>query len=159
MTTSIERRQDAAVIGDSPRARASAVARGARPMNAALLFTVVALSIMVVGLLYLIQTAQVASLGYELTRLERERATAALANQRLTYTVANYESLPAIERIAIDTRNMQPASDYAFIVVPLPPRDQLQLPPAPEQAEMSLGRRVWERLTGQSTATNAGGGR
>lgn len=128
-------------------------------MNAALLFAVVALAITVVGLLYLIQTAQVASLGYEVTRLERERAAAALENQQLTYTVANFESLPRVEQIAVNSLDMQPVDDYAFLIVPLPPRDDLPLPSVEEQAEQSFAQRVWERLAGQSTATNAGGGR
>lgn len=160
MTTGVERRQgETAAANDISSTRGSVSSAGSRPKNAAFLFTVVALTITVVGLLYLIQTARVASLGYELTRLERERAAVALENQRLTHTVANYESLPAIERIAVDTLDMQPVSDYTFIIVPLPQQHELAVPGVEAPPEPSLAQRVWERLAGKSTVVNAGGSR
>lgn len=157
MSSKVEQRQDTAVVSQTPpapkpRPRSSAP----KPMNAAFLFAVVALSITIVGLLYLVQTAQVASLGYELTRLERERAAAALENQQLTFTVANFESLPRVEQLAFGPLAMQPVEDYRFLIVPLPAHDELPAPEPLDRSERSLGQRIWERLTGQSTASNTG---
>jgi cell division protein FtsL len=127
-------------------------------VNNAAVFAVVALAITTVGLLYLIQTTQVASLGYEISRLERERVAASLENQRLTYEVARYEALPEINRIAQERLGMQPLDDYVFLTVTLPPVDDLPLP-SPEPAEVrSLPERIWDRLTGQATAANGGVG-
>ena len=158
MSTSVDRRQDTEAFeipATVTRRRLRTTAP--KPLNAAMLFAVVALSITVIGLLYLVQTAQVASLGYELTRLERERAAAAIENQKLTYAVANYESLPRVEQIATGQLDMQPIDDYRFLVVPLPAHDELSLPDPLARTEQSLSHRIWERLTGQSTATNTGG--
>ncbi|HUG14839.1 MAG TPA: cell division protein FtsL [Thermomicrobiales bacterium] len=158
MSTGTERRQRTPSPTRSPaRGNDATPAAAARPMNAAMMFSVVALTITVVGLLYLVQTAQVASLGYEATRLEQERAAAALENQQLTYEVASLEALPRIERLAVDTLDMQAVRARIFVVVPLPPRDDLSLPEPVTRPEQSLALRVWERLTGQSTATNMGG--
>lgn len=158
MTTGTHRHHDV----ETTAAPATVTRRGRRstahkPLNAAMLFAVVALSITVVGLLYLVQTAQVASLGYELTRLERERAAVAIENQQLTYAVANYESLPRVEQLATGPLAMEPIDDYRFLIVPLPAHDELPLPSPLSRPEQSLSQRIWERLTGQSTATNTGG--
>jgi cell division protein FtsL len=125
-------------------------------LNNAVLFAVVALALTTVGLLYLIQTTQVASLGYEISRLERERVAASLENQQLTYEVARYEALPEINRLARDEFGMQPMQEYVFLTVSLPPADDLPLPaPEPEQAR-TLPERIWDRLAGKATQTNRG---
>jgi cell division protein FtsL len=159
MSTRVDRRSETlAVERESPVGKPQSAIPPAKPMNSAFLFAVVALAITVIGLLYLIQTAHVASLGYEVTRLERERAAAALENQQLTYTVASYESLPRIEQVAVETLYMQPVDGHIFLVVPLPSWEELPLPAPVSQPEQSLAYRVWERLTGRSTATNTRSG-
>jgi cell division protein FtsL len=131
-----------------------AVARSRR-VNGALMFTLVALLVSAVGLLYLVQTSRVASLGYEASRLQRQREAQALANEQLSYDVARYESLPLVERVAQDQLGMQPMSAYRYLEVARPALDELPTP-TPEAAEQpSLLRRVLQRVTGHGAATHA----
>jgi cell division protein FtsB len=126
-----------------------------RVSNAAL-FTVIALAITLVGLFYLIQTAEVANLGYEVSRLERERAAKSLENQELTYEIARFQALPAIETMARRDLGMTPMEDFRFITVTAPASAELATPaPEPVHQRTRL-ERIWDRLTGQAEATNAG---
>jgi cell division protein FtsL len=145
------------VVSPRPAATEMTTSSLAPRVSNAVLFTVVALAITTVGLLYLIQTAQVASLGYEVSRLERERASMSLANQHLTYEVARYESLPQVERVARDQLGMQPLDDYLFVTIPLPVADDLSLPDPEPRYQPSVAAHIWDRLTGQATASNQGG--
>jgi cell division protein FtsL len=126
-----------------------------RLTSGALMFTLVALLISAVGLLYLVQTSRVASLGYEASRLQREREAQGLANEQLSYDVARYESLPLVERVAEEQLGMQPMSAYRYLDVARPALDELPTP-APEATEQpSLARRVLRRITGHGAATHA----
>lgn len=133
-------------------ARRPAVARSAARMNDAAIVTIMALTIGAVGLLYLVQTSHVAGLGYAVSRLERERAAKSLENEQLSYEIARYQSLPAIERVALDELGMQPMEERVYLTVPLPVHDELPLPPAETSMDRSLAGRVWDRLTGQAEA-------
>lgn len=124
-------------------------------MHNALLFTIIALVIGLIGLLYLVQTSKVASLGYEVTRLEQERAAKSLENQQLSYQVAQLQALPVVEGIAGDELQMQPMDAYLFLTVPLPLNDELpQTEGTPEPGPSRL-ERVWNRLTGRGEAVHA----
>lgn len=125
-----------------------------RPMSGALMFTLVALLISAVGLLYLMQTSRVATLGYEASRLQREREAQALANEQLSYDVARYESLPLVERVARDQLGMQPMTDYRYLDVPRPAADELTLPTPIVAERPSLVTRVLRRLVGRGAATH-----
>jgi cell division protein FtsL len=143
------------------RALRPTIAPPLRRVNNAWLFTLVAIAITTVGLLYLVQTSHVASLGYEVSRLEQERLDASLENQQLTYDIARQQSLPTIERIARDDLDMQPIDQVGtrlYITVPMPANEELPIPAPEDGADLSIGERVWARLTGTAHASNAGGG-
>lgn len=125
-----------------------------RRLNNPLMFVVIVLTISIVGLLYLVQTSHVASLGYDVSRLERQRMEVALENQRLTYEIARRQSLPAIEKIALDDLEMQPMGEHIYLTVPAPATEQLQLPSPQEGRTRSLGERIWDRLTGEAEANH-----
>ncbi len=120
-------------------------------------FLIVATTIAVVGLLYLIQTSQVAGLGYTLSNLENERLEKSLENQQLTYQVAGYEALPRIEPVVRHELGMLPIDSHVFISVPRPASDELQVPPSEAPRHRSLGERIWNRLTGEAQASNTTG--
>lgn len=131
-----------------------------RRVNNAWLFTLVAVAITMVGLLYLVQTSHVASLGYEVSRLEQERLDKSLENQQLTYDIARQQSLPAIEKIARVDLDMQPIEQVGtrlYITVPLPASEELPVPEPVTGARLSLGGRIWARLTGTANASNPDG--
>lgn len=125
-----------------------------RRLNNALMFVLIVLTVSVVGLLYLIQTSHVARLGYDVSRLERERMEVALENQRLTYELARLQSLPAVEQMARDQLEMQPVDEHVYLTVPAPATEQLALPSPEEGRTRSLGERIWDRLTGEAEANH-----
>ncbi len=125
-----------------------------RRLNNAMMFVLIVLTVSIVGLLYLIQTSHVASLGYEVSRLERQRMDAALENQRLTYEIAKRQSLPTVEKMARDQLQMQPMDEHVYLTVPAPASEQLELPPPQEGRTRSLGERIWDRLTGEAEANH-----
>ncbi|HBY45846.1 MAG TPA: hypothetical protein PLR44_04075 [Thermomicrobiales bacterium] len=125
-----------------------------RRLNNAMMFVLIVLTISVVGLLYLVQTSHVAGLGYEVSRLERQRMDVALENQRLTYEIARRQSLPAIEKMALDDLHMQPMDAHVYLTVPAPASEQLKLPSPQEGRTRSLGERLWDRLTGEAEANH-----
>ena len=120
-------------------------------------FLIVATTIAIIGLLYLIQTSQVAGLGYTVSQLENERMEQSLENQQLTYQVAAYEALPKIELAARGQLGMLPIDSHIFISVPRPASDDL-IVPAPEQPRRrSVAERIWDRLTGEAEASHPAG--
>ncbi len=123
-------------------------------LNGAITFTIAALGITMVGLLYLIQTSHVAGLGYEVSHLERERMEKSLENQTLTYEIARFQALPYIERIALEDMGMLPVEGQIYLTVQLPSSEEL-LVPEPDTGEgRSLGERLWDALMGEAEATN-----
>jgi hypothetical protein len=120
-------------------------------------FLIVAATIAVVGLLYLIQTSQVAGLGYEVSNLEVERVQTSLENQQLTYEVACYEALPKIELAARGQLGMLPLDAHIFLSVPRPASDELVVPAPETPKQRSLGERIWDRLTGEAEASHPAG--
>jgi hypothetical protein len=121
------------------------------------LFLIVAATIAVVGLLYLIQTSHVAGLGYEVSNLESQRMAKSLENQQLTYQVAGYEALPKIELAARGQLGMQPVDSHVFLTVPRPASDELSLPEPETPKRRSLGERIWDRLTSEAEASHPAG--
>lgn len=122
----------------------------ARRINNALMFVIVAMTITMVGLLYLVQTSHVAGLGYEVSRLERERNDKSLQNQRLTYEIAQKQALPQIERVALQDLRMQPMGDHIYLTVAAPPAAELATPTREEGRRRTLSERIWDRLTGEA---------
>jgi cell division protein FtsL len=122
----------------------------ARRINSALLFVIVVMTITMVGLLYLVQTSHVAGLGYEVSRLERERNDKSLETQRLTYEIAQKQALPQIERVALQDLRMQPMGDHIYLTVHAPSAAELTTPTREEGRRRSLSERIWDRLTGEA---------
>jgi hypothetical protein len=122
-----------------------------------ILFLIVAATIAVVGLLYLIQTSQVAGLGYEVGQLETERLEQSRQNQQLTYDIAGYEALPKIELAARGQLGMEPIDAHIFLSVPRPANDELTVPAPETPKQRSLGERIWYRLTGEAEASHPAG--
>ncbi len=128
-----------------------------RRLSNPVVFLIVATTIAVVGLLYVIQTSQVAGLGYTVSSLEAERLEASLQNQQLTYDVAGYEALPKIELAARGQLGMLPIDAHIFLSVPRPASDELELPAPEPSKQRSLGERIWDRLTGEAEANHPAG--
>lgn len=147
---------DTAAVPAAPLTRQAAPPPSARPrrVNNALMFVLIVLTVSVVGLLYLIQASHVARLGYDVSRLERQRMEVALENQRLTYEIARLQSLPAVEEMARDQLDMQPMGEHIYLTVPAPATRQLELPSPQEGRTRSLGERIWDRLTGEAEANH-----
>lgn len=140
----------------SPAPRLGAAASRPRS-HTALVCTLVVLIVSAVGMLYLMQTNRVATLGYEASRLQRQRERQALANEQLSYDVARYQALPLIERVAIGQLGMQPMTSVRYLDVPRPAIDELPLPENTPAEQPSLLERVRRRLTGAGAATHADG--
>jgi hypothetical protein len=117
-------------------------------------FLIVATTIAIIGLLYLIQTSQVAGLGYTVSQLENDRMAASLENQQLTYQVAAYEALPKIELAARGQLGMLPIDARIYLSVPRPASDELNVPPAETPKGRSVAERIWDRLTGEAEASH-----
>lgn len=121
-------------------------------INTAVIFIVVAGLITAVGMLYLIQTNHVAGLGFEMSQLQREREALALRNEQLNYSIAQYESLNAVEEIALVELGMSESEDFMFLSVPRPASDELPIVTPVEAHEPSVWRRIWQSLRGEATA-------
>jgi cell division protein FtsL len=106
----------------------------------------------IIGILYLIQTAHVASLGYRLSDVQNERDKLAIENARLGYDIAKYESLDTIDQIATQKLGMAPLTKQQYLDVQAPA--QAQLPPLPptERAPVSIFRRVIDEIAGVGRA-------
>jgi cell division protein FtsL len=140
-----------------PRVRPDRAPESRQRVSNPVLFLIVAATIAVVGLLYLIQTSQVAGLGYEVGRLETERLEKSRENQQLTYEVAGYEALPKIELAARGQLGMEPIDSNIFLSVPRPANDELIVPAPETPRQRSLGERIWDRLTGEAEASHPAG--
>lgn len=68
----------------------------------------------IVGTLYVIQTADVSTKGYEISDLERQLGTLEHETKRLDVQIAQYQSMQSIEtRLA--TLNLVPAEQIAYL--------------------------------------------
>jgi len=131
----------------APRAR-----RGYLMLNGAALVAITAMALGAIGILYLIQTSQVAQLGYQLSHLQQQYDDLTNANEKLQYQVDHDHSLPVVQQVALTQLGMVPMHDFKFIQVDRPSQDQLP-PQAPEpRPHHSLWQRVRDALTGTSSA-------
>ena len=127
------------------------VARPARryfALNGAAMVAIAAAALTVIGILYLIQIAHVASLGYQLSRLQNERDTLSIENARLDYQVAQFESLDTIDQIATQKLGMTPLGRHQFMKVQVPASDQLPPVPALQAPPETTFSRIWHALAG-----------
>jgi len=131
--------------------RTRAAVRPARryfTLHGAAMVAIAAAALTVIGMLYLIQTSHVASLGYQLSRLQNQRDQLAIDNARLGYQVAQFESLDTIYQVATQKLGMVPLTRHQFMQVQVPANDQLPAN-APQTAPPESGlRRVWRELAG-----------
>jgi cell division protein FtsL len=75
-------------------------------MNGATMVAVAAIALTVIGILYLIQTSEVAQLGYDMSRLQEQRNTLTMETSELEYELARYESLQTVEEVAVTRLGM-----------------------------------------------------
>jgi cell division protein FtsL len=91
-------------------------------------------------LLYLEQTSRVVELGYELTRLQREREQVALEVAALRYQLAQRESLARVDDLARREYGMVPLRYVEALSVERPVPTAVPTPTAPAQ------RPWWQRV-------------
>lgn len=113
---------------------------------------IAAVALGIIGMLYLIQTSRVASLGYELSRLQQRHDALAIDNARLGYEVARDESLNTIQQMAVQQLGMTPLSKYRFLEVQRPPDEQLPSPAPVVVPPESIWHRIWRQVTGVGRA-------
>lgn len=85
------------------------------------LLTMAAGIVSVVSVLLLIQTSGVASVGYDIQRLEDVRDHWRQSNWQLEHEIASLKSLDRIEREARTRLKMQPAEKPVFVTVDVKP--------------------------------------
>ncbi len=91
------------------------------------------------SVLYLEQTARVVELGYELTRLQRDRDRVALEVAALRYELAQRQSLARVEELARREYGMVPLRRAESLVVERPVPTPAATLPAPAH------RTAWQR--------------
>lgn len=128
--------------------------RQRKPMQDATLFALVACLVGAIGIVYLLQTSEVASLGYRVSELERERADLSAINQQLSYDTAMRQALPAIEERAA-VLGMQPIIDLLYLDVPMPLDTALPVPTPELPTQESLLDRLTSRLMDASHAADS----
>lgn len=128
---------------------------GRRPyfeINGANMIAIAAIALTVIGILYLIQTSQVAQLGYDLSRLQTQRNSVTLEISELEYDVARYESLQTVEEVATDRLGMTPLSNYAFIDLRMPAERNLTIPDVAEPESRTFFEQVSDAILGIGSA-------
>lgn len=123
-------------------------------LSGAIVFSICAAMLAAVGMLYLMQTSHVASLGYELSSLQAEHGRASVANQRLEAEVAELQGLDRAERTARNVLDMEPMVSYAYLDVERPAQSDLPLPETPAGDRRGAVQRVWDRLFGVGVAAD-----
>lgn len=119
-------------------------------LNGAGMVVVVAIALSVIGILYLIQTAHVAGLGYKLSALQKQRNDLAIQTAGIQAQVAQYESLNQIDGIATKQLGMVPMQHYVFLNVP----DQsVAISPTAVATQPPPKESLWHRFVRQITGT------
>jgi len=122
-------------------------------LNGVALVIIVAVALTIICILYLVQTARVASLGYKFSALQDDYYALSLENSKLGYEVAREQSLDTINQIATGPLGMKPMDDFKFVQVQRPA--QADLPPLP--AETPPHESTWQRIkaaiTGEANAS------
>ncbi len=140
---------------DQSARKAASSASGRRPyliINGATMVAIAAIALTVIGILYLIQTSEVAQLGYDLSRLQSQRDTVTMEISELEYEVARYESLQTVEEVAVTQLGMTPMSNYEFIEIQQPAERNLTIPAPAEPEKQSFFERVVDAVFGVGSA-------
>lgn len=151
------KQDDASVASPAKRLDARTVRAARRPpryftLNGAAMVSIAAVALSVIGILYLIQTAKVAGLGYELSDLQTKHDQLAIDNADLGYKIAKYQSLDAVNQIATQKLGMVPLTKDKFLDVQAPAGAQLPTPPAPSPPRLSLLQRIERAIGGVGSA-------
>lgn len=119
-------------------------------LNGAGMVALVAAALSIIGILYLVQTAHVASLGYKLSALQKQRDDLAIQTAGIQAQVAQYESLNQIEGIATKQFGMVPMQHYVFLNVPNSP---VAVNPPAVTTQSPTKESLWHRFVRQITGT------
>jgi cell division protein FtsL len=122
-------------------------------LNGVALVIIVAFALTVICTLYLIQTAKVASLGYEFSALQDKYYSLSLDNSKLGYDVAREQSLDTINQIATSQLGMTPMQNFQFLQVERPAQDNLPALPAEVQPHQTIWSRIKAAITGEASAS------
>ncbi len=122
-------------------------------LNGVAMVIIAALALTVIGILYLMQTAKVAGLGYQFSRLQNEYYSLSLENSKLGYDVARDQSLDKISQVATEQLGMTPLKNFQFIQVQRPANDNLPSLPPDVHPQKSLIERIKAALMGESSAS------
>lgn len=122
-------------------------------LNGVALVIIVAVALTIICILYLVQTARLASLGYKFSALQDTYYSLSLDNSKLGYDVAREQSLDTINQIATGQLGMKPMTDFTFIQVERP--EQADLAPLPVEAlpHESTWQRIKAAITGEASAS------
>lgn len=138
-----------------PRERAALKRRPKQyfALNGVALVIIVAVALTVICILYLVQTARVASLGYKFSALQDDYYTLSLENSKLGYNVAREQSLDTINQIATGQLGMKPMDDFKFMEVERPAQDNLPALSAESPPHESTWQRIKAAIIGEASAS------
>ncbi len=159
MTTSTKPRRPVAVSAEVAPDRPSASVHRRRQegqyieLNGVAMVIIAAVALAIICILYLMQTAKVAGLGYQFSHLQNDYYSLSLENSKLGYQVARDQSLDQVEQIATQQLGMTPLKNFQFIQVERPPSDNLPPIPADVQPSHSLLDRIRAAVLGESSVT------
>lgn len=117
-------------------------------MNGATMVAIAAIALTVIGILYLIQTSEVAQLGYDMSRLQTQRDTVTLEISELEYELARYESLQTVEEVAISRLGMTPMSNYEFVEIQQPANRNLTIVEPADREPQTFFERLADAVMG-----------
>ncbi len=123
-------------------------------LNGATLVVLAAIVLTVLGFLYLVQTARVAGLGYELGRLQSEHDAVEIETARLGYEIAHYESLDTVQQVAVEQLGMSAMGEHRFLDVQRPSQEQLPPPPGETAPPESFWHRIERAVLGTGRASS-----
>jgi cell division protein FtsL len=135
-------------------ARKSGAPRRYFEINGAIMVSIAAVALSIIGMLYLIQTSQVASLGYELSRMQERRQALALEISELKYELARYESLDTVDGVARGRLGMAPIANSEFTSIERPIQEELVVPIEEPARDEPFPTRVMHALSGVGSATS-----
>jgi cell division protein FtsL len=122
-------------------------------LNGVALVMIVAVALTIICILYLVQTARVASLGYKFSALQDDYYSLSLENSKLGYDVAREQSLDTINQIATGQLGMKPMDDFKFVQVQRPAQDNLPALPRETPPHESTWQRIMAAITGEASAS------
>lgn len=122
-------------------------------LNGVALVIIVAVALTIICILYLVQTARVASLGYKFSALQDNYYSLSLENSKLGYDVAREQSLDTINQIATGQLGMKPMNDFKFVQVERPAQADLPSLPAEAPPHESIWQRIKAAISGEASAS------